>query len=169
MGKRQIELFATRADLETIVSDVKSQRDIQFVPVGMSESDAVIVLESPTCAATTATAFLALDRGQPVRTRSAPQKSGSIRFVVDQIENPGSVVVRHGGLVDKTILLAGQIGTVSSDTRSIHLFAAFSKAIRRRFVKIKSYWIGPEAERLLDSGVRLTPHPGSPVEYDLRR
>jgi hypothetical protein len=45
----------------------------------------------------------------------------------------------------------------------------FDTAIRKHFVKISAFFVGPAAEALLDSGCRLTAAEQSPPEFDLRR
>ena len=101
--------------------------------------------------------------------REVRQANGAIRYGVDQLTNPKSVVVRPGRLVDERILLAGQIGTVSEDPASSRLFSVFSKSIRGNFTKVKSYWVGTEALEMLDSGGRLASSRKAAPEYDLRR
>ena len=39
---------------------------------------------------------------------------------------------------------------------SIELLNLFAREIHRQFKRIKSFYVGPEAEQLLDAGYRLT-------------
>jgi hypothetical protein len=45
----------------------------------------------------------------------------------------------------------------------------FSKEIMQHFTKVKSYYLGNEASRLLNDGMRLTADVRAPAEYDLTR
>jgi len=83
--------------------------------------------------------------------------------------NPQTVVLDSGGLVDRQRLIAGQIGTATVNKQSEEIYALFAKVVRRRFEKIKSYYVGPEAIRLFDLGTRLTPTAKSSEVYDLVR
>jgi hypothetical protein len=57
---------------------------------------------------------------------------------------------------------------VTIDDRGV-TWAGYRNAVRRRFVRVGAYWIGPEAAGLLDAGNRLTAAVQSPREYDLVR
>jgi hypothetical protein len=44
----------------------------------------------------------------------------------------------------------------------------FYTAIRKRFTKVRAFWVGPEALALLHAGKRLTAATQCPPEFDLR-
>jgi hypothetical protein len=44
----------------------------------------------------------------------------------------------------------------------------FAAPFRKRFRKIKAFWVGPDALTELERGTRLTMAVGSPAEYDLK-
>jgi hypothetical protein len=91
-------------------------------------------------------------------------------FTVDQDMNPTSIVFWPGGLYQDHALICGHIGTISDNAESIDLYESFRTTVLKGFTKIKSYYVGPEALRRLDSGWRLvTISVRSPAEYDLRR
>jgi hypothetical protein len=115
------------------------------------------------------TSYLAFSKGVKVVSRSVQQRSGGIKFAVDPLANPPTVVVRCGGRVGVDRLTAGDVSVATSDEEAEELFAIFSSVIRRQFKKIKSFYVGPEAARLLDEGVRLSPTSKSPPMYDLAR
>ena len=52
---------------------------------------------------------------------------------------------------------------------SMELLNLFARAIRRQFKRIKSFFVGPEAEQLLDAGYRLTHGVNTAKECDLSR
>jgi RHS repeat-associated protein len=85
------------------------------------------------------------------------------------VERVRSLFGSCGGMLNGERLVAGQVGTATDEKESEEIFALFSKAIRSKFEKIQSYYVGPDAARLLDKGVRLTPGAKSPEAYDLAR
>jgi hypothetical protein len=100
------------------------------------------------------------------------QESGeSVSYVLSQKLNPDSVVFSPGGIYKgQPVLVSGHIGTISQSAGSKNLYKTFVKAVIQDFVKIGSYYVGPEAARLMQQGYRMvTIGIGSPVIYDLRR
>jgi hypothetical protein len=45
----------------------------------------------------------------------------------------------------------------------------FASAFRKRFSKVKGFWVGKDALALLERGARLTMAVSSPSEFDLKR
>lgn len=176
MAKNQLEIFATSTDFVGILRVVEEQLAIAFFVAGMFETgtirrlDASIdVLRAMTVPREDQLVFLAVEEKESVGIREVAQKKGGVRYCIDQLCNPKSVVLRPGGMVEENTILAGQIGTTSQAPASLQLFAAFSRAVRQNFVKVKSYWVGPEAIRVLDGGGRLTANLKAASDYDLRR
>lgn len=168
MKRKQIPLFATQSDLSALVREVSCNRPLEFVVGGLFDQPTLPVLsdlENPQPFMT----YLVFDKGSTVVTRAVPQHSGGQKYAVDQMENPQTVAVQCGGMLDEHRLIAGQIGTVAVGKQAEEIYELFAKAIRRKFEKIKSYYVGPEAVLLLDKGVRLTPTTKSPETYDLVR
>ncbi|SRR6266436_2912722 len=97
--------------------------------------------------------------------------AGKIRYEVGQLANPDSITFLPGGIFDnQQVLVCGHIGTASKSPDSVSLYKMFVKSVTKGFVKIGSYRVGPEAERLMDQSYRMvTIGIGSPREYDLRR
>jgi hypothetical protein len=95
---------------------------------------------------------------------------GGGRYAIDLLVNPKAVSMSTGGMLTDQQLIAGQIGTVAtSDTDAVELYSLFARVIRKRFERVKSYYVGTEAARLLDDGVRLSATATSPQAYDLVR
>lgn len=85
-------------------------------------------------------------------------------------ENPDSIRSSPGGLFGDDILICGHIDTISKSPRSLDLYQKFAQIVTKRFQRIGSYRVGPEAEKLTDEGFRLlTISIKSPREYDVRR
>jgi hypothetical protein len=111
--------------------------------------------------------YLVTLAGAAVRIREAPQQGGGVRYAVDQLINPDSIAFSHGGFPSAEILLYGRVGAVSDSAVAKELFRAFSSAISKEFVRLKAFWVGPQADELLRQGCRLTMGANSPTEYDL--
>lgn len=91
------------------------------------------------------------------------------RWAIDQLANPDSTVLWHGGLWRPDVLLSGRVASNSKTASSQSLQRAFDTQIKRHFSRIKAFYVGEEAAQLLDSGARLTTSVQSPLEYDLTR
>ena len=109
---------------------------------------------------------------QDTAEESIKHKSGgSVSYVLSQKLNPDSVVFSPGGIYSgQPVLVSGRIGTISQSAGSKNLYKTFVKAVIQDFEKIGSYYVGPEAARLMQQGYRMvTIGVGSPPIYDLRR
>jgi hypothetical protein len=100
--------------------------------------------------------------------RRVEQFDGRVRFDVDQMLNPDSIVFTPGGEWKKQMIIAGLFATVSSSQPAQQLMRQINGAVRKYFTKINAYWVGPEALARLRSGFRLTMAEQSPPMYDLR-
>jgi hypothetical protein len=114
-------------------------------------------------------AYLVTEVGTDVVFRQLSRYEGKDRWSIDQLANPDSTVLRHGGLYGENVLLQGEIRTAYKTKVAMRLQRAFDAAIRKHFVRIKAFYVGPGAAALLDSGRRLTAAEQCPPEFDLRR
>lgn len=168
MSKKQIPIFATEGDLSALIARVSHWRPLKFVRAGLFDEPMIDAFQGPIRPHAFAT-YLVLDRDRAVSVRIIPQRNGGKKYAVDQLDNRDSVSLQIGGMIDDDRLVAGQIGTATNEPSSAEIFSLFARAIEDQFVKIKSYYVGPEAMRLLDRGIRLTPTSKSPKDYDLVR
>jgi hypothetical protein len=111
--------------------------------------------------------YLVVDAATKVEARPVPQRRGGVLYAVDHIANPSAIWFRPGGLFQEHCLIGGEILGVGN-AESLALYRPFSRAVMAGFEKIKRFYAGPEASRLLHSGARLTLSAASPAEYDLR-
>lgn len=179
MKRNQLNFFATKADLESLLRAVESQRQLQYVVAGMFDSPDIVavssLLDNPNLGQTTVgdamqtVCYVVTSREAAIEVRPVPQRRGGIRYAIDQAVNPATITLRPGGAYGNICLLAGQMGTISEDPSSLNLYRAFSKEARKQFEKIGPYYVGKEAAELLDKGWRLTTGVKSPTLYDLRR
>ncbi|WP_143080659.1 hypothetical protein [Variovorax sp. YR750] len=167
MRKSQTSVFATSADWVNVISNILAKRALTFSKTGVFDTPDVEELDDGKSLEPFAS-YLVLGRPNRLATRPVAQRSGGTKHALDQLDNPGSVVLQIGGMeVDR--LVAGQIGTVRTEQAAQDLYESFLSEVKKQFVKIKSYYVGPDAARLLDAGQRLSPTSKSPPEYDLTR
>lgn len=178
MKNQQVHFFATQADLKALLGVVELQRKLQFVRAGLfDESDQkreITLLDSNLGIAVKGdknleVRYLVSDRATSVEIRAVPQYGGGTKFAIDQKSNPKTIIFWPGGVFGENCVIAGSAGTISDDEASLAIFKLFSKEIKRQFKKIQSFYVGKEAEGLLDKGWRLTSSLNSPPLYDLKR
>ena len=171
-------IFATADDLLPVFSRVEAKREVVYTLMGLLEARPVEAFtrgeELPTLrrppvgrATVQCSAYLVTPAGVPVNVREVPQRAGGVRYAVDQLVNPDSIELNHGGRPELGVLLAGRVATCAGTEASVALFRAYAKAIARTFTRVKAFWVGPEARELLAIGCRLTVSADSPPEYDL--
>jgi len=170
-GRHAIELFATADDLRLLVQEVEAARAIHFGRSGLLDVEAVPLRQTlvSSDAPLEGEMYLVQDRESPFTSSAVPQRGGGMKYSVSQLENPRSVSIRCGRRIGEEYLSPGHIGTISSDPASLDLFDLFRRAAAKHFTRVNSYWLGPDAERMLDAGAKLAVSPKTPAEYDLRR
>ncbi len=173
-------LFATRDDLAGVLQEVTSHRDLRWTMTGTFDPTA-----PPTTLASweeirdlgIATAGSSMSEPSYLITPGdAPEpaireirlSAGGKRIAVDQRCNPDSLVLRHGGLFDEgRAVIAGELSSISETTFAKSVMRAFRSAIKKRFHRVHTFWVGPAARELWKNGARLTDSVASPTEYDL--
>ena len=171
--------YATPEDLLPVLDYYDSKQDVKYVRTGMFHSPELIVFNSgrsistifqpaPYVNAIAGFNYLVTPSNEKVNIRPCPQSAGGVRYAVDQAINGRTFTLLHGGIFEERILLYGRVATSVDDTIALKLFRSFSRAIEKHFTRIKAFYVGPNAESLLDSGFRLG-DAASPMEYDLRR
>src|SRR6266581_4394341 len=124
--------------------------------LGKASSDSAINSDS----------FLVAGRPVPIKMRRVKAAAGAERLYVDQLDNPDTVVLTPGGIWGTDIVLHGRVTTVSESGASQELMKEFHGTFRRRFTKIKAFFVGPKAVVLLEAGKRLTISAQSPRDFD---
>jgi hypothetical protein len=190
---KQKHIFATRSDLEPGLSLIDSQRQLKYVALCLYSATSrgtfiVVPHKSPefesytsllgvdrlginlTGQHVTGEDYLVLDSGKELEIEAVPQRKGGVHYFAGQLLNPSSICFAPGGLYQNQCLISGRIATISEDLESIKLYREFTRAVTKGFNKVGNYYVGPEALRLLDQGMRLiTMGMDEPIEYDLKR
>jgi hypothetical protein len=172
--------FATPEDLLPVLLSVEASRTLAYTLTGHVDSPeahsfhtcrelATLFEPSPTDAASTGPAYLITEATAPVSLRELPPYGGKNRWAIDQLLNPDSTVLRHGGIHGAHVLLSGEVRTASKSPTATSLQRTFDAAFRKHFVRIKAFYVGSRAEAMLDSGYRLAASSRSPAENDLHR
>ena len=168
MKRRLVPFFATLSDLRTVLNDVCELMSLDFVRRGMFDTSGICRMQYPFDLAQH-DCYLIITEGTNITANEVPQRQGGIKYAIDQSQNPDSIDFITGGSYNPTILLPGQIGTISSSCESLKLFGIFETTIRKHFNKVKAYCLGAEALEMLDKGCRLTASVKGASIYDLRR
>lgn len=176
---KTIHFFATKRDLESLLAAVESQRRLQYVQSGMFDSPETVVVTSglhipnlgfaPSGDHNHEPWWLVMDPDAKISIESVPQRRGGTRYAIDQRLNPHTVSFSGGGVYQESCVIDGNVGTCTDDSTSIDLVNVFAREVRRQFKRIKSFYVGQEAEQLLDAGYRLTIGVNASREIDLSR
>jgi hypothetical protein len=172
-----MELFCTGADALRIFADVEAEGPFTYALTGLFTSDRPLVYDGSSELPSLGTArhgetvledaFMVVRRDAPIAVRTVPQRAGGMRYAVDPLANPDSVVIKPGGHFGEDVLIAGQMGGGGETPTALWLGGLFRAAIRHHFRRFKSYWVGPEAEQQWKAGVRLTHSVKASRLYDL--
>jgi hypothetical protein len=170
--------FASANDILPVLEQVDSRHSLIYTPMGLFESPKVLVVTQgvniptlkvnvPGPNALHSQRYLVTPADVVVQIREVPQTSGGLRYAFDQLINPDSIEFTPGGFYSSEILVYGRVGTVSDSKIAKALYRSFANAIKKQFVRIRAFWVGPQAEKLLHQGCRLTAGAQCPREYDL--
>lgn len=99
--------------------------------------------------------------------REVPQRRGGTKYAVDQLTNPGTIVLRPSGEYLDEAIIAGMVGTVHADPNAKELYKVFLSLLRSQCQSKKATWVGRCALAAHARGVRLTTRVSLNEEYDL--
>jgi len=174
---KQIRFFIADDDLVSVLSEVERETSLQYVRAGSFAKPSSEVFRAgadlPGLGLATAESavnsesFLVAEEATQIRSRPATLKNGTRSYFVDQLDNPDTVALTPAGRWQDEAVLYGTVGTASDSDASIKLLRSFERVIKRKFKKVKAFWVGPKAMLLLQKGMRLTIAVQSPKEFDL--
>jgi hypothetical protein len=170
----QIRFFATKNDLVPVLEALEAAREIKYVRFGVAGGSApasfsaVAVLPKLGIASHESSinsdTYLICGKAETLRAREVARG-----FVFDQLVNPDTVTFTPGGFWGEDVLLHGRFATASATPFSSDLMKLLGSVARKRFKKVKAFYVGPEAEHCLDRGKRLAIAAQSPRTLDLSR
>lgn len=174
---KSIAFFAANEDLKAVAAAIETEQRLKYVLAGLFDTPDLSIAGSAKDVELFGIAqkgdqaqersYLIAPASREINVREVPQRRGGVKYAIDQMQNPASVVIKPGGRYGDIAVISGQVGTAVDDASALELFKSFEREIKRRFSKVKSYYVGPSAKELMDSGARLTASVRSPAEYDL--
>lgn len=168
-------IFATRLDLIPRIEWIESQKELHYATDSGKEilfynsiKDLSEIGINKTGQYISGIQFLVVEKKYKINVEIVRTYKGSDSFNIGQLKNPNSIFFQPGGIYNKEYLIRGNIGTVSESKESKELFKYFSKGITKGFTKIRGWYVGPDALRLMNLGIRLiTMHVKENPNYDL--
>jgi len=178
MKSKQIFFFATLVDIKPVLEEMESLLAVSYYKTGLFDNRDIefykTAFDFPNLGYTLhgdwigTDSYLVMPKEELLYIRNVPQRAGGTKYAVDQQVNPASVTLNLGGqfLKKQDILVAGKIGTISESAFALDYFKKFSSMVKR-FKRIGSFYVGPEAEKKLKSGWRLVTDERRDKAYDL--
>jgi len=179
MKNKQMMFFAIIEDVEKAILDIESIIEVQYYKTGLLDIKSIptykSVFDTPNIGFTFSGDWNRIDnylitkKSTTVNVREVPQRTGEMKYAVDQMNNPKSIEMKLGGIYQEkgNIIVAGRIATISEDADSNQLYKLFTTKIKKELKKIGAFYVGKKAEEKLKLGWRLVTNEKSPKEYDL--
>lgn len=179
MRKKQFSFFATQEDLMGVLTALEAKISFCFASTDVIGDEAPSIHKSFSEIVDLSIArfgdpskekaFLLVASDARLQVRKVEQRRGGEKYFLDQLSTPESVVLRPGGVFGESeCIVAGQVGTVSEDKWSVDLYKILLAEFKSKFTRIKSFYVGKIASKMLGDGIRLTTNIKAPPEYDLQ-
>lgn len=174
---KRILFFATYNDIEKILLKVEEMHSIKYYLAGLFDDNKPNVFstfkEMRNLGYTNVNdwnqdyRYVILPKENILKIREVLQYNNGIKFAVDLLENQIGVVVQFGGIHKNNIMIAGSFGVISESKFCAKIMALIKKEVFTKFQRVGGFFVGAEAEKLLNSGWRLVINTQSPTQYDL--
>ena len=174
---KQINFFALKEDILPVLKEFETPGPVKYIAIGIIHSptyssysrgiDIPDLGSASNASAVNCVSFLVGAADTEINVRSLSPIDGKSRFAIDQLKNPETITFSPGGLWNNDILLHGRVATASQSKASQTLMKRFETALKKTFIKVKAFRVGPQALMLLKNGRRLTISAQSPQEFDL--
>ncbi|HEY9130191.1 MAG TPA: hypothetical protein VIM98_00430 [Dyella sp.] len=176
--KKRINFFAVNDDLGPVLDSLEGEVRLRYTLMGSHTAEKNVTFlrggdiadlgRAVKDASAKCPCYLVTALEKEVTPRFLRLNSGEHTYSTSQLLNPDSVAFSPAGLWNKNIVLAGSVTTVSDTEDAQRLMKLFDKVLRRTFVKVNAFWVGPSAFSLFSNGARLTTAVQSPPDLDLR-
>ena len=140
MKSKQIFIFSDLEDLRSILHDFETNYNVQYYATGLFDNpdtpkyssifDVTNLGISNVGDWNLCLNLLVIDKSDSIKIREVPQRKGGIKYAIDQMINPRSILLKTGGAFKEGVLVAGAVGTISNDLYSNTLFNNISKKIK---------------------------------------
>jgi hypothetical protein len=175
---KQINFYALKEDILPVLEEFDAAAGpMKYIPTGITDSPNYSIFKQGTAipnlgnasnaSAINCVSFLVSPADAEINLRALSATDGKRRFAIDQLKNPDTITFSPGGLWNNNILLHGRVATASASSVSQALIKRFQSTLKKTFVKVKAFHVGPQALALLKNGRRLTISAQSPQEFDL--
>lgn len=164
INARDDYLIATQEDLRAGLERVEGALSLKYIKSGLFPDSTAVVFSSHReiselygsveTETTKQTHYLVARVDEQVTARRIPQRRGGELYGIDLISNPDAIMVAFGGVYDAEWLVVSQLMS-SYDARSHRLYREFRHLMTKGFIRMKRYLVGPQGNRLLQSGVRF--------------
>jgi len=176
--KKRINFFAANDDLRAVLDSLEAEVRLRYTLMGNHKAKENVTFlrgseiadlgralqdASVRCPHYLVTAF-----ETAVTSAFFKLNSGEYTYSTSPELNPDSVAFLPAGLWSENVVLSGSMTTVSETEAAQRIMKLFDKSLRRTFVKINAFWVGPSAFSLFRNGARLTPAIQCPPDLDLR-
>lgn len=180
MGIKRVNFFCCKNDLLLMIQNIEKSLDVKYAAGGVYSSiNDVRIYTTLLEYADLGTHksgehqdgyFLIVEATSGITLDEFRLVDGSIRYSVNQLKNPGSIIFHPGGIYENRFLVHGQVSTISTSYIAQRLIKVFQKEIKRQCPKKNgTFYYSEGVKRLYDNGVRLiTISTKSPTEYDLK-
>jgi hypothetical protein len=172
-----IYFYTCGNDLFALLSRIENLLEIKYVRAGRIPGPSVEEYESYSAIPGLERAkgmrgrdggsYLIVEKNCNVRMQKMKMFDGKLRFDVEQLLNPESILFCPGGEFGERTIIRGDFSTISDTAISLKFFRAVRSAIRKDFTNIKRNWLGPDALVALRNGWRLTFAADTSSDYDL--
>lgn len=170
--------FLTKEDLISIMRSVQASEPVYYVETGNFDTNDIRKYDSleeyedlgiKKSGEGHTESFLVLRQSDELIIRERQAHDGSMRYLVDQLENQDSIVIWPGGIYGDEYFICGHIGTTGFTETSIKLFKLFEKYIKRQCkTKIGRYYISESAKKMYGDRRFITISIKEKVEYDIK-
>ena len=180
MGIKRVNFFCCKNDLLLMIQNIEKSLDVKYAAGGVYSSinDVQIyttLLEYADLGTHKSGEhqdgyFLVVETPSGISLDEFRLVNGSIRYAIDQLKNPDSIIFHPGGIYKDRFLVHGQVSTIGTCYNAQRLIKVFQKEIKRQCPKKNGvFYYSEEVKHLYDNGVRLiTISTKSPIEYDLK-
>jgi hypothetical protein len=178
MNSKQILFFSTQDDITPLIKEIELSFSIDYVEMGLFDNNKMTMYRSALDILNLGITvhgdwnrdlrLMIIPKGANVQIRPVVQRKGGIKFAIDPLENQETICIQFGGIYQNRTLIAGKCGTVYFSDFALNIFKKVSALIKKDFIRIGNFYVGPAALNKLKAGWRLTTDEQFPKEYDLQ-
>lgn len=177
MSKDSIHFFLNRESLLDVFLECEKDATFHYIKIGprdeSAKDDYSSIVEipnlgiSPHGTSPLDPRYLLLPKESVAVSREIKLNSSGSVYVIDQLQNPDSLVVSFGGRHSPTEQVAGSVTTAKGGPFSYGLLKKILVEVRKMSTLKKSFWVDTSSLQEAKNGTRLTTDVRGPKEYDL--